>query len=421
MKHMSRKRLLTNDEIEYILSDIHPIQSIDTDVADMIYSKMIRLLRSKLEKSRVYLECIPEIKKEITSKYYKSQAQAGDSVGIIAAQSIGERQTQLALDSFHSTGITTLTVVSGMPRFNELINVTKNPKNIITYIYSNTNYYSISDIRNNLGIQIESVTFSKLILSTEECQYEKWYSTFFKHYPTDKERFDKHSKGIRYHINKDIMFMYKITVKDIVDKIIEQSDDDNIICVWTPDYVGIIDVYNYMIPSVHFLVKGVSGMSNVFYSKDLKSGIWHIESSGNNMKELLAHNDVDPTRTYSNHMWEIYETLGLEAVREFLVNEFMGVISTESYINLRHVQLLVDVMLYTGSISSISRYGVHRNQAGVLTMCSFEESLDQLMKAGIYGEKELIKGVSGAIICGKINPSGTGLCDVLFKPINERL
>ena len=87
----------------------------------------------------------------------------------------------------------------------------------------------------------------------------------------------------------------------------------------------------------------------------------------------------------------------------------------ESYINIRHIQLLVDVMLYTGSISSISRYGVHKNQSGVLTKCSFEESLDQILKAGVYCEKELINGVSGAIICGKVSNIGTGLCDLIYN------
>ncbi len=407
------KRFLTPTEINYIISDIKPIQSLDAEVGHLIHKKIMDKLEAKLRRTQIYPNCIDEIKKTLTTKYYQAQVDAGDSVGILAAQSIGERQTQLALDSFHSTGITTLTIVAGMPRFNELINVTKNPKNIITTIRGRKNYYSIGDIRQDLGSHLESITMARLVTKTKICKYRPWYPLFFSMYPADQERYVQEWEGIRYVLDRDLMFMYNITLQDVVEKIKEIADED-IVCIWSPDYAGIIDIYNYTLPTLQFQIKGIEGITNVCYTKDLKTQIWNAEASGCNLKKLLAHPKVDPTRTYSNHMWEIYETLGLEAVREFLVQEFMNVISVESYINLRHVQLLTDVMLYTGTISSISRYGVHRNQAGVLTMCSFEESLDQLMKAGIYGEKELIKGVSGAIICGKVNPSGTGLCDVLY-------
>jgi DNA-directed RNA polymerase II subunit RPB1 len=229
-------------------------------------------------------------------------------------------------------------------------------------------------------------------------------------------------------------------------------------CVWSPNTLGIIDVYfnekdiTYedksvsfkecnrihvyvtelllpMINSIH--LSGISGIHSIDYVHE-NTGEWRVDLVGTSenvgeggqrkttfksviLREILALDIVDSIRTISNHMWEVYIVLGIEATREFLIQEFNKIISSESYINVRHIQLLVDIMLFTGTISSISRYGVHTNQSGVLTKCTFEESLDQMLKAGIYCETDPITGVSGSIICGKVSKIGTGLCDLVYN------
>jgi len=66
---------------------------------------------------------------EIERRYYEAIAHAGEMVGIIAAQSIGEPATQLTLDSFHSSGTAAaVKATSGVPRLKELLSVTKNIK-----------------------------------------------------------------------------------------------------------------------------------------------------------------------------------------------------------------------------------------------------------------------------------------------------
>ena len=61
--------------------------------------------------------------------------QAGESVGVICAQSIGEKQTQTTLNTFHKAGQSEKTMTTGVPRFQELLNATKNPKIINHKIY----------------------------------------------------------------------------------------------------------------------------------------------------------------------------------------------------------------------------------------------------------------------------------------------
>jgi hypothetical protein len=93
----------------------------------------------------------------------------------------------------------------------------------------------------------------------------------------------------------------------------------------------------------------------------------------------------------------------------------MNVVSSDgTYINVCHVMLLVDIMTFSGTISSVSRYGIKRAQAGPLAKASFEESLDNFLKAGVFGDVETTNGVSASIMCGKRSKIGTGLCDLLY-------
>ena len=119
---------------------------------------------------------------------------------------------------------------------------------------------------------------------------------------------------------------------------------------------------------------------------------------------------IDKTRTFTNNMWDIYHTLGIEAARRYLIDECMNIMSG---INICHAQLLIDKMTYTGTITSISRYTM-RHEEEPLQKCSFEETMDNLLKAGIFGQEDSTQGVSSSIMCGKIAQMGTGKCDIIM-------
>ena len=54
-------------------------------------------------------------------KFYGSQAQPGEAVGIVAAQSIGEPSTQMTLNTFHMAGRGEANVTLGIPRLREIL------------------------------------------------------------------------------------------------------------------------------------------------------------------------------------------------------------------------------------------------------------------------------------------------------------
>ena len=50
-------------------------------------------------------------------------------VGALAAQSLGELATQMTLNTFHYAGVLAKNLTLRVPRLNEIINVSKKPKN----------------------------------------------------------------------------------------------------------------------------------------------------------------------------------------------------------------------------------------------------------------------------------------------------
>ena len=84
------------------------------------------------------------------------------------------------------------------------------------------------------------------------------------------------------------------------------------------------------------------------------------------------------------------------------------------YVNYRHIALLVDTMTNKGYLLSIDRHGINRADIGPFAKCSFEETTDMLIKAGIFAEVDKINGVSANIMLGQIAPAGTGDTEILI-------
>jgi DNA-directed RNA polymerase beta' subunit len=161
-------------------------------------------------------------------------------------------------------------------------------------------------------------------------------------------------------------------------------------------------------------ISGIKGVNGIFFEKR-KNEVeeWVITTEGSNLYGIFADPLVDKKRTLCNNMWEINKVFGIEATRQFLIEEFMDVVTSDgTFVNSSHVELLVDLMVYTGSIISISRYGQKKVGSGPLSKASFEESLENFLKAGLNSEKETTDGVSASIMLGKIPKTGTGVFDL---------
>ena len=73
---------------------------------------------------------------QIVLTYKKAIIAPGEMVGMIAAQSIGEPTTQMTLNTFHFAGVASKSnVTRGLPRIEEIISLSENPKNPSCTVY----------------------------------------------------------------------------------------------------------------------------------------------------------------------------------------------------------------------------------------------------------------------------------------------
>ncbi|KAA8490883.1 DNA-directed RNA polymerase II subunit 1 [Porphyridium purpureum] len=136
---------------------------------------------------------------------------------------------------------------------------------------------------------------------------------------------------------------------------------------------------------------------------------WVLDTDGVNLLTVMAHEDVDHTRTMSNDVVEMFEVLGVEAVRAALLNEVRNVISFDgAYVNYRHLGILCDVMTYRGHLMSITRHGINRADTGPIMRATFEETTEILLDAAMYAERDRLRGVSENILLGQLANLGTG-------------
>lgn len=141
---------------------------------------------------------------------------------------------------------------------------------------------------------------------------------------------------------------------------------------------------------------------------------YYADTVGSNYKVLLGRDDVDTRYTVSNDVHEIVSTLGIEAARNFLLLELLRVITAEgSYINPRHVSMVVEFMTNQGRVLPITYFGIQRQPIGALALASFERSMNVFKSAASYNKVEPIQSTSTSIYVGQRAPIGTGAIDVL--------
>jgi DNA-directed RNA polymerase II subunit RPB1 len=407
----------------------------------------------------------------IITLFEKSKISPGEMVGIIAAQSIGEPATQMTLNTFHFAGVSAKSnVTRGIPRLTELLHLSKNMKapstkiflkdefnedrNITTYIKNKLEYIVLKDIVKNNQIYFDPGNDLFNTVVEEDLEMLSIYNEFNDIQQIDFKKncpwilrfvFDKHIMMenniimddiyiafMKYenNINKIDYYLSDDNSKELIARIlINTIDDGEIKENGLYDQTNIISTFKNIMDDLlnNVVIKGIENIYNLIITEHCKkiyqskSGKcvpveqFIIESDGVNLYKLFNSKYVNYIDTISNDIIEIYECLGIEAARNILMNEITSVCDDAGeYINSRHIELLVDTMTNKGMLTPINRQGINRGDIGPLAKSSFEDTTDQFIKAGIYGEKDNLKGVSSNIMMGQTIKAGTGFTELLL-------
>ena len=124
------KQKITDEEIHYLFDEFDNYfpKYLDNEMRNIIISNLKNVLVNEFKQHKIYKETLPSLKSQIKKYIQNAIVPSGEMVGVICAQSIGERQTQLTLNSFHSAGLNVSMVTTGVLRFLEILNATKEPK-----------------------------------------------------------------------------------------------------------------------------------------------------------------------------------------------------------------------------------------------------------------------------------------------------
>jgi DNA-directed RNA polymerase II subunit RPB1 len=139
-----------------------------------------------------------------------------------------------------------------------------------------------------------------------------------------------------------------------------------------------------------------------------------VDAAGTSLAKLLALPGIDATRTCSNDTLEVHAVLGIEAAAATLASELSETLGFDGgYINTRHITTVMNTMTCRGFLMQLSRHGINRVEKGPLVRCSFEETVDTLFDAACFGEFDEVQGVTTSLMLGQLCPIGTGTMDVL--------
>ena len=394
-----------------------------------------------------------ELMRDIRFRYIQAQVHAGEMVGALAAQSIGEPTTQLTLNTFHSAGTAKANATSGVPRIEELLSASSNPKRPSNVVYLNPDIQTSQEAAVNKMKEIQKTTLRDIAKSVR---------IFYDPYPLanttvldeDREllqRYEQFNCGedgtpaspwiLRVELNP-----MQMAARNILDPVEIQAKLMNnpalkiVECRYSDPSVKNLVMRLMFDPAVvknpiqlRFLedklldtpLTGVPGIGRVFQRRVKNEFVFDeqlggykpieqfvLDVEGTNLYDLLVFPGVDGTRTFSNDIHEVNEVFGIEAARLALYEEINEVFASEK-VNYHHLSVLVDTMTFSGRIVPVNRFGMSKNETGVLAKSSFEETSKIMFNAAMWAEKDSMRGVSANIMFGQKPPCGTGFVDIL--------
>lgn len=418
-------------------------------------------------------EQIDEIFEEIKENFNKNIVEAGDMVGIIAAQSLGEPITQLMLNAIHSAGVKGKGGMNiGVDRFKEIFSLSRKIKQPYMILYFEEQYVKKKDFAYKIASHIKLTKISD-VRSTLEIYYdpEPLEDDGFTKLDNISNVFGKNSNKLsneydlswllRIRLDKEKLLNREITLIDIksqllntwtkylkdkksVDKdkkaildkisqmaILSNNDNDDVPTIhirFDMQNITSLKLIDFMDNFIdNFKLKGMKGITDIVGRKPVEERLikfnkdneltheneYVIYTNGINMDNIQDIIGIDVNKIYCNDIITVFENYGIDAARNVIINEIMSVLKKNgSGTNYQHVEIFADMMTNMGTLTSIDRHGLSKLDTDPLARASFEKTVEQLIQAAVFNEVDHMKSVSSRIMAGLCIKGGTGAFDL---------
>ena len=387
------------------------------------------------------------------------------------------------LNTFHFAGVASKSnVTRGVPRIEEILSLSASIKNPSLTVYLKQDEQTDKDKASTIQYTLEHTKLQEIVKSVEICfdpddlntliledkstmsQYRE-FENMVEECLAQGESLEENEKSkwvIRMEMDPEVMLEKNITMDDI-NFTLNNTYTDEISCVYS-DYNSDKLVFRIRMNNIlkntgnkklkanpldqsdqiyilknfqdqlleGIVLRGVKNINKVILRKVKdnlvekggafkKEDIWVLDTIGTNLLDVLGLDYIDPNRTISNDIIEIFNVLGMEAARQAIYNELAEVLEFDgAYVNTHHMALLCDRMTFSKKMISIFRHGINNDDIGPIAKASFEETPEMFLKAARHAELDTIRGISANVMCGQEGLFGTAAFQVVLD-INEMI
>ncbi len=379
-------------------------------------------VKAKLQSLRLSPADATRVVREVARRFRRAEVDAHESVGIVAAQSIGEPGTQMTLRTFHYAGVAEMNVTLGLPRLIELVDARRVPSTPMMTVHVEKKLKGDREAVQKIALQIEVTTIPdvasisamieelKVVVSPQGALLEArgvkraeletalvagLDTRLFEVKPGSG---GGETRSFEVHLKEPVAGATKSRKEEMVEempfkKLLIASEEAKSI-----------------------QIKGVSGIRRALIRREKDEYVIYTE--GSNLEGVLEIPGVDPVRTTTNSVFEIYRVYGVEAARAALIHEANRTLAEQGLgVDIRHLMLVADVMTNEGDIRAIGRHGISGKKTSVLARAAFEITAAHLLRAAITGEVDELKGVAENIIVGQPITLGTGAVNLIYQPL----
>ncbi|HXG07571.1 MAG TPA: DNA-directed RNA polymerase subunit A', partial [Nitrososphaera sp.] len=376
------------------------IKGIISKYAENLNPRMKVNLEKALLENRLSKEGVEKVMKKVLDLIDRALAEPGEAVGVVTAQSIGEPGTQMTLRTFHFAGVKERNVTLGLPRLIELVDARKKPVTPTMDIYLDEEHRVSREKALEVAREILFTQIGDLVEKTETD-----YTGVLTFYLSETKMAER---GCTFN---DVMTVLESAKKKYSIKPNENKLSIKITVADEPDAQSLLTLKSKLLNT---RVKGVPDIERVTIVKQGEE--WVIQTAGSNLAKVIAVDGVDVTRVTTNNVYEIWQTLGIEAARTALIKEITNTLEEQGLeVDTRHIMLVADLMTSKGYLQQIGRHGIAGTKTSVLARAAFEITVPTIAKASLEGQVETLKGVTENVIVGATVPVGTGMVDLYMK------
>jgi DNA-directed RNA polymerase beta' subunit len=408
----------------------------------------------------------------IVFRYKMAMIDYGMAVGVLAALSIGEPQTQVLLDTVSgkktgaaaggSSGIAVVNKISEILSYREQANM-KNPK---MTIYLKKEYEKNEAVAKVLANKLEMVKLDYFITEAMLIQQSIEKIKGAKEFGEDYEFVEKFKDFcssyvprvalsefcMRLVLDGELMGIKEITIDDIFNRIkriypdmyilynIGTTTDTYIMRCYIPTTLFNFTFKNnkketnlvYKLTRFmeeefrHTLINGINGIVSatvepVRQTVTAEDGsikveeVFTISTSGSNLSAVLDISEVDHLKTQTNVLPEYYAMYGSAKTSYKILNE-MRICLMKFKIDYRHYLLYVNLMTYYGRIVPINRQSLTKKERDKILLRVSQINPTEAFIDGAYRNiYQPVSGVSDAIILGTAPSIGTYYNNIGFN------